>query len=297
MNWKSPLNIPPGKAGDFEVSITEFPPMTTMDVINMRTAILSGCEPEQVTFHDSTTFHYLKHNGSTLMSDVPQEQYDMAKMALKCKGKVLVAGLGLGYIATLLAKRKSVTEVVVVELEAEIIDLVAKHIAHPKIKVKHANIWHYLESSDARFDYICLDTWSDTSEGEFYETVLPMRKKAYGLLNYPCRYPQKRILAWKEEVMRGQVKTGLITALQVPDLYNKLLDMPNAKFRKMCHDLRRYPIKPKFWGFLRAFKKISNASNKQTVDWAREWVNDWVDRIVDIDDESLPGIMARYSLP
>ncbi|HUV84928.1 MAG TPA: hypothetical protein VMV86_04415 [Methanosarcinales archaeon] len=42
MKWESPLSIPAGRSGKYEITKTVFPAMTDMNVVNLRTALFSG---------------------------------------------------------------------------------------------------------------------------------------------------------------------------------------------------------------------------------------------------------------
>ena len=86
------------------------------------------------------------------MSDSPQECFLQYEAYRNAKGKVLVGGLGLGVYASMIALKKEVTEVVVVEISKDVIKLCRP--SHPKIRVINDDIWKYLKNPKEKFDYI-----------------------------------------------------------------------------------------------------------------------------------------------
>ena len=75
----------------------------------------------------------------------------------RAKGKVGIAGLGLGYTAQEIAKKAIVKEVVVYELNKEIIDLYYKSFAeNEKIKIIHGDAF---EAESEEFDFFFSDLY------------------------------------------------------------------------------------------------------------------------------------------
>lgn len=73
-------------------------------------------------------------------------------------GKVLVGGLGLGCIVERFDAKPEVTEIVVVELSTDVIDLVWEHLNQTKATIINADLTEYLKTADD-FDYIYMDVW------------------------------------------------------------------------------------------------------------------------------------------
>lgn len=90
---------------------------------------------------------------------------DQKPIALKCFGKVLVGGLGLGVIVELLNKNTRVKSVVVVEIAQEVIDLVWPHLnGKSKAKIVCSGIKDYMKETKAKFDCVYLDIWPSKPE-------------------------------------------------------------------------------------------------------------------------------------
>ena len=127
------------------------------------------------------------------MSDSPQEmflQYDAYKAA---KGRVLVGGLGLGMYASMIANKKEVIEVIVVEIDKDIIKLCKPK--NKKIKIINEDIWKFAKNNKEKFDYIYIDTYYSTGAMEYKLTVIPL-KKIFG--------DKTPISLWVEEEMKAQ---------------------------------------------------------------------------------------------
>ena len=80
------------------------------------------------------------------MSDLPieQTQHDVALDGFT--GSVLVAGLGIGYAANVLAANSDVDDVTIVEISPEVVQLVGPHIRDPdgKVEIVTDDIFNYL---------------------------------------------------------------------------------------------------------------------------------------------------------
>lgn len=84
----------------------------------------------------------LSIDGNQWMSDDWQFTRSLDSFAERSKGKVLVAGLGLGLVIHALVKNPQVTEIVVVERELDVIRLVGPHLPKDeRIKVLHDDFY------------------------------------------------------------------------------------------------------------------------------------------------------------
>lgn len=252
----SPLDIPENQVGAFSIQHKTIPAGEAITVISMRTAIYTNQKPLKIRHHLPVYYHYLKKQRGILMSDVPQEQIQHEPIIAKCKGKILIGGLGLGYIATKLSEKKSVTEISVIEKSKEVINLVWPHLdLQGKGNIIHADIFRFLKENQETFDYIYLDIWSGDSEDVFFGTVLPLRKLARKFV-----ISKSRVLCWQEEVMRGQIRTGLQMAIQVH--FDKILNMPNKKFNKVFSG-KAHQFKKRFWIWARKYKPSKEVAFKK----------------------------------
>ena len=204
--YLSPLDIPAGKSGDAEVVRETKPAGETFKLNSLRTAFF-GQKGGSVTFNHPTVWHQLLIDGGRMMSDWPIEHKQHMECLKGMRGRVLVGGLGLGLAATILTKRKSITQVVVVEVSQDVIDLVAPHIAGGKQEVVKADLLQWLKDYQGpKFDYAFYDIWASDGEGTFFETVVPLYQLSH---NKVKTLP----VCWNEDVMRGQLQSSLRSRL------------------------------------------------------------------------------------
>lgn len=92
------------------------------------------------------TYTKLSYRDSIVMSDTPAEMRDHVSPVIEAKGHCLVNGLGIGMVANAMLLKKEVTKVTVVEIDSDVINLVAPH---------------YLEKFPDRFEFVQADalTW------------------------------------------------------------------------------------------------------------------------------------------
>lgn len=153
--WK--CSIPEGKSGKW--SIKRFS-------VNERNASISA-------FFDgkrkvpSGSYTKLVYEGGcfndVVMSDTPAEYKDHRWIIRNAKGKVLIAGLGLGLVLEQVAGKDEVISITIIESSADVIKLVWEHIPE-QIKAKctliHGDIYdlHNIDKS-LHFDYAWFDIW------------------------------------------------------------------------------------------------------------------------------------------
>lgn len=206
------VRLKSGKAGKFSIKKHTIPADTPIDVVSMRNALMMGYEPLKVRMPEPMDVQKLCRKEQILMSDCFQERFLMRNAILKARGRVLVGGLGLGYVASKIAEKRNVSQVVVVEIEKDVIDLVWQHVKTPKMRLIHADIYKWFKIARKKFDFIYLDIWYGTGECEWGETVVPLRRLAHRL-----RKPRGKVMCWSEETMRTQIEQSLYTVSQLPE--------------------------------------------------------------------------------
>jgi len=100
----------------------------------------------------------LKHHEEVVMSDTPAEISDHIDFINEASGDVLVTGLGIGMVASALAKKNNVRSITVIEASEDVINLVAPHLESEKITVIHADAFKY--EPDKHFDFAWHDIWT-----------------------------------------------------------------------------------------------------------------------------------------
>ena len=123
---------------------------------------------------------------SVLMSDTHAERNTNEDVVRQAHGRVLLAGLGLGMIVCPIAKKPEVSEVVVVEISQEVIQLVEPPLRQylgkdaDKLKIVHCDIFEY--QPEGKFSTIYFDIWGDYS-GDEYPDTKTLHKKFRKFLN------------------------------------------------------------------------------------------------------------------
>jgi spermidine synthase len=100
-------------------------------------------------------------NGELMMSDTGMERISNRAFMHKAKGRVLIAGLGIGLIISNIIENPEVTEIVVIEKYQDVIDLVLPKFNNPKLKVICADIDEWKPEKGEKFDTIYFDIWAD----------------------------------------------------------------------------------------------------------------------------------------
>jgi len=107
--------------------------------------------------------------GELMMSDTAMERITNREFILNAKGRVLIAGLGVGLILQAILDKPEVSEVVVVEKYQDVIDLVGERFQHPKLTIICADIFEYELPKTEKFDTIYFDIWADINTSNLDE--------------------------------------------------------------------------------------------------------------------------------
>lgn len=104
-------------------------------------------------------------SGTLMMSNTPDELADHAHALEHATGRVLVHGLGLSCVVSGLLAKPDVTHVDVVELESDVIALVAPaYRDEPRVSIHHGDAMNHKWPNDAQWDYVWHDIWPTISD-------------------------------------------------------------------------------------------------------------------------------------
>lgn len=120
------------------------------------------------------TYARLKIRGDVMMSDTQMEQFTNADALMMAKGRVLIAGLGLGMLLYPMLFKCAVESVTVIESNRDVIELVdprlrcaVPHRLARKLTIVHGDARTWRPEQDGRdrprFDAIWLDIWGHCS--------------------------------------------------------------------------------------------------------------------------------------
>jgi spermidine synthase len=135
-----------------------------------------------VSFDDDIIIPSLTHNGDTWMSYTPSEFFTLRTALPHATGRVLVAGLGLGYQLRMLAAKKAVKSIVVVENDRTIAEWLSRHLP-PEVRSKleevvHADAYEYTQGWMQNYDSILWDIWRSYGRARNDYRWNKIRKKA-----------------------------------------------------------------------------------------------------------------------
>lgn len=117
----------------------------------------------------------LSVNGQLMMSDTPFERRTNSAFVHNARGRVMVAGLGVGLILDALKDKVQsgvVSSIVVYEKYQDVIDLVAGRYSDLPLEVRCEDILTYIPPKDERYDTIYFDIWPTVSEDNLPEIAM-----------------------------------------------------------------------------------------------------------------------------
>jgi hypothetical protein len=197
---KIKVDVPEGKSGNWEIkkfTVTD----KDLSLFNTRCMFSPGMGSRTML---AGSYTKLTRNGQTIMSDTRAEISDHAYFVRsRATGKVLINGLGLGWIVEALFKKKEVRIITVIEKSQDVIDLVAQHYKdkcpkNKKLIIIHADALEYKPEKGQRFDAVWHDIW-DNICGDNIEDMKKLHRK-YGRrtdwqgswCRYQCEQANKR---------------------------------------------------------------------------------------------------------
>jgi hypothetical protein len=155
------VDVPDGVSGDWRV--TTFTVSKQDEKMEIARAMFSSSRGRYVP---AGTYKALRHRGQTIMSNTPDELYDHKEFLKEARGRVLINGLGLGVaLRAILLKRTienipAVSEVTVVELSRDVIDLVGPSFREdPRVTIVQGDAYEYQPTG--RYDTCWHDVWPD----------------------------------------------------------------------------------------------------------------------------------------
>jgi len=260
------VNIPEQKVGEWEIKHSFAKAREPLALVNGRTAIMGGHRGEALRFDHPTRWHELKQGSGPgrWMSDLPIEQAQIDREVKPIRsGSVLVGGLGIGYVASILARRPGIKLVTVVERSPEVVQLVSEHVCkgeavRSKLHFVEADLFPYLASLSAgSFDHAYYDIWTNDGEATFFSTVMP-------LLRLSAARIRKEPINWNESVMRGQLHMSLDTRARVARMLAAPPTTGLTPEKQNEIDTFRAGM-AKTWG---SFEELCTASDNTWKDWS-----------------------------
>jgi spermidine synthase len=107
------------------------------------------------------TFTRLMRGNTLVMSDTPAEMRDHMAPVVKAHGSCLINGLGIGMVLGAVLKRDVVTDVTVVEVSQDVIDMVSPHYSDPRVTFVCADAMTYSPPRGKRYGMVWHDIWDN----------------------------------------------------------------------------------------------------------------------------------------
>jgi hypothetical protein len=168
--------IPAGEAGEWRVSKFTVK-ANDVGLYNLR-LIRDGQSRRVVPPGDYTR---LTRKGTVVMSDTPAEAHEHSVLYGRAAGSVLLNGLGLGFGLSAILRKPEVTAVTVVEKSADVIKLVAPHIADERLVIINADALEWRPAKGIRYNVVWHDIWDEVLNSDHKPEVSKLRR-AYGRL-------------------------------------------------------------------------------------------------------------------
>lgn len=104
-------------------------------------------------------FTRLMRGGTVVMSDTPSEMIDHYTAVHAAKGSCLINGLGIGMVLGAILRKEGVTDVTVVELSPEVIEMVAPSYQDRRVTIVQADALKYKPPVGKRYQMVWHDIW------------------------------------------------------------------------------------------------------------------------------------------
>lgn len=174
---KTFVTVPEGKSGEWKVSrmvVSE----KDAELANIRAAISMGGVGARRTIKPGT-YTSLTRGRTMVMSDVPAEKRDHYKIISQAKGRVIICGLGLGWLIEVLSQKPEVEHITVIEVSSDVIALVGgyyKEKLGDKLTIIEADAYEWKPPKGERWDVAWFDIWDYLCEDN-WEGMKKLKRK------------------------------------------------------------------------------------------------------------------------
>lgn len=104
-------------------------------------------------------FTRLMRGNTVVMSDTPAEMRDHRNAVRMAKGSCLLNGLGIGMVLKNILAKPEVSDVIVVDLSQDVIDMVSPHYNDPRTTFVCADAMEFTPPKGKRFQMVWHDIW------------------------------------------------------------------------------------------------------------------------------------------
>jgi len=166
----SAVTIPPGRSGKWEVS--RFVVSEDDEKFSAIRASFKGRG-----YVRAGEYTKLSCDGrGIVMSDTHDERRDHSFAVHRATGHILINGLGLGMVLAACLRKTEVTKATVIEIEPDVVTLVASHYDDPRVEIINASAFDYIPPKGARYGMVWHDIWDTICADNLPEMTKLKRK-------------------------------------------------------------------------------------------------------------------------
>ena len=159
------ISVPDGRSGDWEVDT-----FTVSPEDSAKSRMMASIRGSLRDWVKPGTYRRLSYKNRVIMSNTSAEIKEHSEFIHVARGKILIAGLGLGMALTAILKKPEVEAVVVIEKSEDVIRLVAPTFASdPRVEIIHEDIFEYHPPKGVRYDVAWFDIWESISSDNLPE--------------------------------------------------------------------------------------------------------------------------------
>jgi hypothetical protein len=141
-----------------------------------RSSISLGVRRGRCSFNDVVHIPQIVRTGrdeTVVMSLSPMEILTQRPGIKRARGKVLIGGLGMGWLARRVCEKRTVHEVTVCDISQTVIDAFA--FEHPKLRrIRCSDVWN---ASFDMYDSVLLDIWDSYGYAEGQRELVALKQK------------------------------------------------------------------------------------------------------------------------
>lgn len=198
------IRFPEAKLGRWQMTQLRYAPYELFVRDDLK-LLPDGREIVQIGyFNEEFVYPAVLQDGREWMTITPNEIATMEGAIAQARGHVCAMGLGLGYFAFMASGKEDVSQVTIVERDAEAIALFEKYIlpqfpGKEKIRIVRGDAFEYVKTRMGQegVDYAFVDLWHDVADG----APMYLRMKALEM----CA-PGTRFAYWIETSIRSFLK-------------------------------------------------------------------------------------------
>ena len=124
------------------------------------------------------TFTRVMRGSTLVMSDTPAEMRDHSYAVARAKGSCLLNGLGIGMVLKNIIAKPEVTDVTVIEISQDLIDIVSPHYDDRRVTFVCSDAFTYKVPKGKRFQMVWHDIWDYICADNLAEMTRLHRKYA-----------------------------------------------------------------------------------------------------------------------